>query len=120
MLDALVGACLVLVIALGARRSPAPTPSSTPRLVGWALVAVPLPLAVALHLFVWRSAGPDQAAFVIGAVAFAAGAFLVLANRDDQDGGDPADDLEPAPWWPDFEREFREYERRSSRPRVRV
>jgi hypothetical protein len=49
--------------------------------------------------------------------AFAAGALLVLSS-DDEDDLHGSTDPENPPWWPDFEREFRDYERRSSRPRV--
>jgi hypothetical protein len=72
-----------------------------------------------LHLFVWRAAAPDQLAFVVGVVAFAAGALLLLSADEEEDRRELTDDPDPPPWWPDFEHEFRAYAR-SSRPRVRV
>jgi hypothetical protein len=77
------------------------------------LVAVPLPLAVMLHLLLPLSIGVDEALFVAGVVAFAAGAFLLL-GRDDDDRLRRGDDLEP-PWWPEFERDFRRYSTGPSR-----
>jgi hypothetical protein len=80
------------------------------------LVAVPLPLALVLHLFVGLPAIVDPAAFVLGVAAFGAGAFLILPLDGENDRGVDASDPGPAPWWPDFEREFRAYSDR----RVRV
>jgi hypothetical protein len=46
------------------------------------------------------------------------GARLVRPHRPpDGPGRPPADEPEPPPWWPDFEREFRAY---ASRPRTRA
>ena len=70
------------------------------------LVAVPLPLAVMLHLLLPLSIGVDEALFVAGVLAFAAGAFLLLGRDDEDSGFRRGDDLEP-PWWPDFERGLR-------------
>jgi hypothetical protein len=72
-----------------------------------------------LHLFVWRAIAPDQLAFAIGVVAFAAGALLLMSADGEEDRRDLTEDPDPPPWWPDFEREFRAYAR-SSRPRARV
>ena len=81
-----------------------------------ALIAVPLPLAVTLHLILRLPVMVDEAMFVTGAVAFAAGAFLVL-GRDDDDSRERWDDDSEPPWWPDFERRLRLYsETRSPRP----
>ena len=46
--------------------------------------------------------------FVLGVAAFGVGAVLVLPGEDDEQP-DATDDLDPAPWWPEFEREFRAY-----------
>jgi hypothetical protein len=78
------------------------------------LVAVPLPLAVMLHLLLPLSIGVDEALFVAGVLAFAAGAFLLLGRDDEDSGFRGGDDLEP-PWWPDFERGFRRYSTEPSR-----
>jgi len=45
--------------------------------------------------------------------------FLVLRVADDggDDGGRPDDEPPEPPWWPEFERGFRDYERRGGRPR---
>ncbi len=79
------------------------------------LVAVPLPLALVLHLFLELPALVDQAALVLGVVAFGAGAFLILP-WDDEERWEHPRDPDPAPWWPAFERDFRAYSDR----RVRV
>jgi hypothetical protein len=117
-LSVLLGLGVLAVIALGARRSP-PRPSTARRALGFALVAVPLPLAVALHLFVWPASALDRIAFVVAVAAFGAGALLVLpGDEEDDQQDDRTDDPDPAPWWPDFERDFRAYARayaRSSR-----
>ena len=79
---------------------------------------MPLPLALMLHLFVGLRASVDQAAFVLGVVAFGTGAFLLLA-RDGEDGElDHERDPGPAPWWPEFEREFRAYAPRPTKVRA--
>jgi predicted membrane channel-forming protein YqfA (hemolysin III family) len=110
VLSVLLGLGVLGVIAFGARRS-RPTSSTARRAVGFALVAVPLPLAVALHLFVWPASALDGIAFVVGVVAFGVGALLVLPGGDEDDRPELPDEPDPAPWWPDFEREFREYAR---------
>ena len=79
------------------------------------LVAV-LPLALVLHLLVQLPAVVDQAAFVFGVAAFGVGAFLILPWDGDDERGDQAREPDPAPWWPEFEHEFRAYSDR----RVRV
>jgi hypothetical protein len=84
--------------------------------VGSLLVVVPLPLALAIHLLVELPAIIDQAAFVLGVAAFGVGAFLILPWDGEDEGGDSARKPDPAPWWPEFEREFRAYSDR----RVRV
>ena len=117
LLDVLVGLGLLAVIGVAAKR-PLASSSDATKLVGWALVAVPLPLAVALHLFLPLPADVDQAAFVGGAVAFAVGAVLVLRADDRGDQSQSNDDLEPPPWWPEFERDIRAYAR--GRPRATV
>jgi hypothetical protein len=80
------------------------------------LVVVPLPLALALHLLVELPANLDRAAFVLGVAAFAVGAYFILPWDGEGERGVASDDPDPAPWWPEFEREFRAY---SDRP-VRV
>ena len=46
------------------------------------------------------------------------GARLMRPRRPPEDpGGPPADEPEPPPWWPDFERDFRAY---ASRRRTRA
>jgi hypothetical protein len=77
------------------------------RLVGWVLIAVPLPAALALHLSLLHSGRLDQTLFISALLAFALGAVLVLA-RDRDDGGGREDDPEPH-WWPAFERSFQDY-----------
>jgi hypothetical protein len=73
-----------------------------------------LPLALMLHLLVRLPALVDQTAFVLAVAALGAGAFLLLPcdGDDDVEAGHEPD---PEPWWPEFERDFREY---TSRMRV--
>ena len=116
-LDLAIGACLVA--AIGLATAFAPQRQERVRLAGWLLVALPLPLAVALHLVRAVDGAEDQALFAGGALAFAIGAFLVLGSdgggfsRGRDDGPDPE-------WWPDFERPFRAYVNDTSRRRERV
>ena len=116
LLDLVLGVALLATIGFAATRSrlAAQAPG---RWVGWLLVAVPLPLVVAIRLSVPSSPLGGQGAFVGGLLAFALGALLTLSGRaDDEDRAET--DPGPAPWWPDFERDFRTYARRQSRPRV--
>lgn len=49
------------------------------------------------------------------AVLFSATAFIALRAHTDgggDDGGEEPDDGPEPPWWPDFERQFRDYTRR--------
>jgi hypothetical protein len=72
-----------------------------------------MPAAVVAHLALQLSTRIDQALFVAGAISFAIGAVIVLGNEDEDWYQEREDDLPP--WWPAFERDFREYERTSSR-----
>lgn len=83
--------------------------------LGWLLVAIPLPLAVSLHLTADLPTLTDQSVFLFGVVAFALGVRLILSAPDDGDLRAGHDD-EPPPWWPEFEREFWEYTRRTPSP----
>jgi hypothetical protein len=112
-LPLLLGLSVLAVIAVGARRSPK---SPARRSFGYALIAVPLPLAVALHLFVWPGSALDRITFVLGVVAFGAGALLALPGDDGDEQPELPDDPDPEPWWPDFERDFRAYARANVRP----
>jgi hypothetical protein len=115
VLDALLGMLLLGTIAAlaGARRR---APASA-RATGWALVAIPLPAAVGVHLLTHLSPPVDQTLFIAGVAGFAVGAALLL-GRDDEDWREPEDDSPP--WWPEFERAFDEYANRSRRPLARV
>jgi hypothetical protein len=117
-LPLLLGLSLLAVIAVAARRSPRPTSSRARHPIGYALIAAPLPLAVALHLFVWPGSTLDRIAFIVGVIAFGVGALLVLPGDDEGEHPELPDDPDPAPWWPDFEREFREYAATSVASRV--
>jgi hypothetical protein len=109
LLLAVIGASAVRPIATSHRA----------RQVGYALVLVPLPSAVAVHLLLLHAGRLDQLLFVNALVAFGAGAILVLGRDERSDGGGVGDDPEPH-WWPDFERELREYTSRENRPRRRL
>jgi hypothetical protein len=108
-LPLLLGLSVLAVIAVAARRSSRPTSSRARRPIGYTLIALPLPLAVALHLFVWPASTLDRIAFVVGVIAFGVGALLVLPGEDEGEQPELPDDPDPAPWWPEFEREFRAY-----------
>ncbi len=70
----------------------------------------------------WPSAASNS--FILAllwlAALFSVTAFFALrAPRDDGGGGEPEDRPEP-PWWPDFERQFRDYTRRGPRTPERL
>jgi hypothetical protein len=115
----ILGVALLATIGLAATRGrlDAQAPG---RWLGWLLVAVPLPLVVAVRLSQPTSPFGSQNAFVTGVVAFAVGTLLVLSSRDDTDERRGGADPDPAPWWPEFERDFRAYARQESRRRVRA
>lgn len=117
LVDLVLGIALVAAVAVGATRSPLGASSERQRVLGWLLIAVPLPLAVGLQLLAPLPPAFRETAFVAGVAAFAAGALLVLSSDDEDDPRDGAEPETP-PWWPEFERDFDEYVRRSSRPRV--
>jgi len=107
--DVGVGVALVALIAALARR-PAHRRGEHSRALGWALVAGPLPVAVSLHLAGVLSPNRDQFVFLGSVLAFAVGAALLLgAAEDDENWREGTDDSPP--WWPEFERELRDYER---------
>jgi hypothetical protein len=116
ILDAALGALLLVVVALLASRDRRRKPRHL-RALGWALVCIPLPAAVLVHVLRAVSPATDQTLFVIGVVSFAVGAALLIGSKEDEDWRH-ADDDSP-PWWPEFEREFRTYSRtRSHDPRI--
>ncbi|HET7760442.1 MAG TPA: hypothetical protein VFK62_11000 [Gaiellaceae bacterium] len=117
VIDSLLAFVLVAAVVLGCRGMLAGASTRRRRAVGWLLIALPLPLAVGVETFASPPRVLADAGFVAGVAAFALGALLVL-SRDDGDGREGDVDPESPPWWPDFEREFRSYARRSSRPRV--
>jgi uncharacterized membrane protein len=116
--DALIGALLVGAIVFAAKRPSASAPRAR-ALLGWVLVAVPLPLVVASHLLSPLSVAFDQAAFIAAVAAFAVGAALLLAGDDRWERSMSSDDPDPPVWWPEFERDFRAYASRKSRIRLR-
>jgi hypothetical protein len=82
-------------------------------MVGWllAVAALVADAAVIAATHSWTFAATYTLLAITWALSLAA--FLSLRRRDDgSDGGsDRAPDPEP-PWWPDFERQFRDYARR--------
>jgi hypothetical protein len=119
LVDLVVGLALLTLIGLVATRVRLARQSHVRWLVGWVLVAVPLPVVVAARWIDTSSVVGGEVAFLCGVVAFAVGAALVLSGRDERDHGS-GPHLDPEPWWPDFEREFRAYARTRSRRRVRI
>jgi hypothetical protein len=108
LLDAAVGVLLLAAIAVAAQRPRRCAPAAGVQACGWALVCVPLPAAVVLHLFFSVSASIDQAAFLAGVTAFAVGALLLLGREEDDWREEPDEDS--TPWWPAFERDLHEYD----------
>jgi hypothetical protein len=106
--DAAVGVFLVAAIAIAAQRPRRCAPSNGVQACGWTLVAVPLPLAVVLHVTLSPPTGIDQAAFLTGIAAFALGALLLLGRDEEYWREEP--DGDATPWWPAFERDLHEYE----------
>jgi hypothetical protein len=117
--DLALGLTLLATIGFAATRPPLAAAVSGRRALGWLLVAVPLPIVVGFRLLLPGKPAGDEGAFILAIVAFAVGTLLLLA-RDDEDDRDGEMGGDPAPWWPEFEREFRAYARRGSRPRVRA
>jgi len=115
LFDAAVGLALVAAIILAAVRPP--SLPSTPKWVAWLLVAT-LPAVVVGRLLFPGPEAAFQVAFILGVVGFALGAVLMLSADDEADDDWHIGDIEPPPWWPDFERDFEDYARRHSRPRV--
>jgi hypothetical protein len=107
-IDVAVGVLLILLVGALALRT-VPRRADRVREAGWLLVAVPLPAAVALHLALALPQATDQVMFLVGVAAFAIGAALVLGADDEDDWSHDGDDSPP--WWPDFERQLRDYER---------
>jgi len=64
----------------------------------------------------------DSTSFVLGmlwlAALFSITSYFALRTPDDGGGGggQTDEDLPEPPWWPDFERDLRDYERRGPRP----
>jgi hypothetical protein len=105
----MLGLCLLVAIGFAALRSPGSPSSRARRFLGWALIAVPLPLATALNLVLATGSTLDQIALVVGVFAFGAGALLVLQRDDEGEEQDTTDNSDPPSWWPEFEREFHTY-----------
>lgn len=119
VLDTVAGLLLLSVIAVASTRGKRRNGSERRTGLGWILVAVPLPFAVGIHLKGGIPQVVDQSIFLLGVVAFAVGAALILTADDDDDFRRENGDDSP-PWWPEFEREFHEYARRSSSHRGRL
>jgi hypothetical protein len=66
---------------------------------------------------IWAT--PASSSFVFAllwlAMLLSLSAYLVLRARDDRDEGGSGEDATEPPWWPEFERQFRDYA--SGRPR---
>ncbi len=119
LVDLLLGLMLLATIGVAATRPPPAGQLPGRRLLGWFLVGVPLPLVVGVHELLPAHPAGGEGAFLAAIAAFAVGAVLILA-RDEDDDRDGELGTGPAPWWPEFERDFRAYARRESRPRIRV
>jgi hypothetical protein len=116
LFDAAVGLALVAAIVIAAARPP--SIQSPPSWVPWLLVAT-LPVVVVGRLVIPGPEAIFQVAFILGVIGFALGAILMLSTDDEPEDWRTGD-LEPPPWWPDFERDFHDYSRKHSPPRVGV
>ena len=117
VIDSMLAAVLVAAFVLGYRATFSGGSSERRRVVGWLLIALPLPVAVGLETFASPPRVLADAVFVAGLAAFAVGALLVMSSDDGDDRREDVDPDSPS-WWPEFERDFRAYSRRNSRPRV--
>jgi hypothetical protein len=86
--------------------------------LGAALVTLAIGLALLCTATPGASAETKSEVFVCSFFLMLAGAVLVL-GRDDPDGGSDGGGDDDPPWWPEFERDFRSYARRS-RPLARI
>src|SRR5262245_40576161 len=120
LVDLVLGVILIAAIGFAARRSLSDVEGHGRRLLGWLLIVVPLPLVVSTRLAFPSAPLGSQGAFVAGVVAFGVGAFLVLSSRRDAEDDIIETSPGPEPWWPEFEREFHEYDAKQSRRRVRA
>ena len=118
VLDVGVGVLLLATIAVAARARRSRALSPQLRLCSWILVAVPLPIAVGVHMVGGLSTAADQALFLASAAAFAVGAVLILGDEEEDWRGTDGD--ESPPWWPAFERELRTWELERRRRPVRT
>jgi len=117
VIDSMLAAVLVAALVIAFRGTFSGGSSERRRVVGWLLIALPLPVAVSLETFASPPRVLADAAFVAGLAAFAIGALLVVSSDDGDDRREDVDPDSPS-WWPEFERDFRAYSRRNSRPRV--
>jgi hypothetical protein len=120
LLDLVLGVILIAGIGFAAGRSLSAAQGQSRGPLGWLLVAVPLPLVVFVRLAFPSAPLGGQGAFVAAVVAFAVGAVLVLCSRRDAQDDLIETNPDPAPWWPEFESEFRAYARRQPRSRVGI
>jgi hypothetical protein len=114
-----LGVILIAAIGIAAGRSFAAAQRHHWRLLGWLLVAVPLPVVVSTRLGFPSAPLGGQTAFVAAVVAFAVGALLVLCSDSDAEEDVIETSPDPAPW-PEFERQFRAYAGTQARRRVRI
>jgi hypothetical protein len=119
LVDLGLGVILIAAIGFAAARPFAAAQRHDWRLLGWLLVAMPLPLVVSIRLALPSAPLGGQTAFVAAVVAFAVGALLVLRSDSDTEDDVIETSPDPAPW-PDFERQFRAYARTQPRRRVRI
>lgn len=111
---ALMWPALVAWIVLLARRRRARSWPCTPRF-GAALVpgCLFVDAGAVLAAVRWPTAASNS--FILAllwlAMLFSVTAYFALRTHGDDDGGDDGEDLPEPPWWPDFERKFRDYTR---------
>jgi hypothetical protein len=84
---------------------------------GFGAALVPGCLFVDAGVFLAAAKWPSTASnsFILAllwlALLFSVTAYFALRTRRDDGGDDDADDFPEPPWWPDFERKFRDYSR---------
>jgi hypothetical protein len=117
MWPALVGWIVVLVRRRRARSWPC-----TP---GFGAALVPGCLFVDAGVMLAAARWPTTASnsFILAllwlAVLFSVTAYFALRTPRDDDGDDDPEELPEPPWWPDFERQFRDYTRGGPRKPAR-
>jgi hypothetical protein len=87
-----------------------------------ALLCFLIDAATLAAAFMWPSATANSFVFALLwlAVLCSVTAYLVLRRPDGGDDGGSGSEAPEPPWWPEFERQFRDYARQRRGPRSRA